>query len=67
MSYEAKVTRQGRTTIPKALRKEYKIKEGDTVIYIDLGDHLALLPISKNPLEALKALKIDVKGPIWKK
>ena len=52
MSYEAKVTRQGRTTIPKALRKEYKIKEGDTVIYIDLGDHLALLPISKNPLEA---------------
>jgi AbrB family looped-hinge helix DNA binding protein len=60
MAYEVKVTRQCQTTIPKAIRKKYKIDEGDSVIYIDLGDHVAMLPVSKHPLEDLKDLKVDV-------
>jgi bifunctional DNA-binding transcriptional regulator/antitoxin component of YhaV-PrlF toxin-antitoxin module len=59
MSYEVKVTRQCQTTILKAIRKEYKIDEGDSVIYIDLGDHVAMLPVTKHPLEDLKDLQID--------
>ena len=59
MSYEVKVTRQCQTTIPKAIRKEQKIDEGDSVIYIDLGDHVAMLPVTKHPLEDLKDLQID--------
>ena len=59
MAYEVKVTRQCQTTIPKAIRKKYKIDEGDSIIYIDLGDHVAMLPVTKHPLEDLKALQIN--------
>lgn len=38
MAYEVKVTRQCQTTIPSAIRKKYKIYEGDSIIYVDLGD-----------------------------
>jgi len=65
MAYEVKVTRQGQTTIPKALREKYRIKEGDTVIYIDLGDHIALLPSPKDPLKILAGLKIDVEETVY--
>ncbi|MCD6445114.1 AbrB/MazE/SpoVT family DNA-binding domain-containing protein [Candidatus Bathyarchaeota archaeon] len=65
MAYEVKVTRQGQTTIPKALREKYRIKEGDTVIYVDLGDHIALLPSPKDPLKILAGLKIDVEETVY--
>lgn len=61
MAYEVKVTRQCQTTIPHAIRKKYKIDEGDSVIYVDLGDHIAIVPVAKNPLKELKNLKVDVK------
>ena len=64
MSYEVKVTRQCQTTIPRAIRKKYGIDEGDSVIYIDLGDHIAIVPVSKHPIKALKDLKIDVKESV---
>jgi AbrB family looped-hinge helix DNA binding protein len=64
MSYEVKVTRQCQTTIPSAIRKKYKIDEGDSVIYVDLGDHIAIVPVSKHPLEDLKNLKIDVEESV---
>jgi AbrB family looped-hinge helix DNA binding protein len=60
MAYEVKVTRQCQTTIPKAIRKKYMISEGDKIIYIDLGDHVAILPVSKHPVKDLEDLKIDV-------
>ena len=60
MAYEVKVTRQCQTTIPSAIRKKYRIDEGDSIIYIDLGDHIAIVPVSKHPLKDLKNFKIDV-------
>jgi len=60
LSYETKVTRQGQTTIPKPLRDRYGIHEGDEVTYIDLGDHIAMIPVPKHPLETLKQLEIDI-------
>ena len=48
MVYEVKVTRRGRATIPKALRKKYGIKEGDKLIYQDLGDHVAVFPSTEH-------------------
>jgi len=44
MTYEAKVTRQFQTTIPKAISEKYGIDEGDSIIYVDLGDHVAIVP-----------------------
>ena len=60
MAYEVKVTRQGQTTIPKPLREKYMIDEGDRVVYVDLGDHLAVLPVPKDPVKALEDLRIEV-------
>jgi AbrB family looped-hinge helix DNA binding protein len=64
MAYEVKVTRQCQTTIPKAIRKKYKINEGDSIIYVDLGDHIAIVPVAKHPIKDLKNLKIDVKESV---
>ncbi len=64
MSYEVKVTRQCQTTIPRAIRKKYGIDEGDSIIYVDLGDHIAIVPVSKHPIKALKNFKIDVKESV---
>ncbi|MEA2089713.1 MAG: AbrB/MazE/SpoVT family DNA-binding domain-containing protein [Thermoproteota archaeon] len=64
MAHEVKVTRQGQTTIPKPLREKYGIKEGDGVIYIDLGDHIAVVPVPKQPLKLLEDLKLDVEDSV---
>jgi AbrB family looped-hinge helix DNA binding protein len=65
MAYEARVTRQGQTTIPKDLRDKYQIKEGDRIIYVDVGDHMALLPVPKEPLKVLEGLRLDVKDSVY--
>ncbi len=57
--YESRITRQGQTTIPKDLREKYGLEEGDEVTYIDLGSQIILLPKPKNPIEALKKIKIN--------
>jgi AbrB family looped-hinge helix DNA binding protein len=64
MAYEVKVTRQCQTTIPRAIRKKYKIDEGDSIIYVDLGDHIAIVPVSKHPVKDLKDFKIDAKQSV---
>jgi len=61
--YETKVTRQEQTTIPKPLRDKYGIKEGDEVVFIDLGDHMAVMPVPKHPLKVLDGL-VDVKESV---
>lgn len=64
MAYEVKVTRQCQTTIPKAIRKKYGIDEGDSIIYVDLGDHVAMVPVSKHPIKELKDFKIDAEESV---
>ena len=64
MAYEVKVTRQCQTTIPRAIRKKYNIDEGDSIIYVDLGDHIAIVPVPKHPIKDLKDFKIDVKQSV---
>lgn len=66
MAYEVKVTRQCQTTIPKAIRKKYGIDEGDNIIYVDLGDHIAIVPVSKHPMKDLKDFNIAVKESVAK-
>jgi len=66
MAFEVKVTRQGQTTIPKELRDRYRIKEGDKVLYIDVGGYMVVLPMSKDPLKELRSLRIRDQRPIAK-
>lgn len=65
LAYEVKVTRQGQTTIPKEIRDKYGIEEGDMVLYIDVGDHITLLPVPKDPLKILEGLRIEEKGSVY--
>lgn len=58
MAYEVKVTRQGQTTIPKELMDKYRIREGDRVLYIDVGGHMLMLPLPRDALKELQALRI---------
>jgi AbrB family looped-hinge helix DNA binding protein len=41
------VSQRGQITIPKALRKKYKINVGEKVLCVDSDDHISLLPISE--------------------
>jgi AbrB family looped-hinge helix DNA binding protein len=64
MSYETKVTRQGQTTIPKPLRDRYDIREGNVVTYLDLGDHIAVLPVPDDAVAVLESLGIKAKESV---
>lgn len=64
MAYEVKVTRRGQTTIPKELRDRYDIKEGDRVLYIDVGGYMVVLPLPKDSLKELQDLRIKDKRTI---
>ncbi len=64
MAYEVKMTRQGRTMIPKPLREKYDIKEGDKVTYIDLGDHIAVLSVPGDAIKVMESLGIEAKDSV---
>jgi AbrB family looped-hinge helix DNA binding protein len=64
MGYEGKVTRQGQITLPKKIRKRYLIKEGDRITYVDLGDHVVILPRNRDAVKTLLSLKIKTKESI---
>ncbi len=66
MDYEGKVTRQGQITLPKSMRKRYSIKEGDMITYVDLGDHIAILPKTKNAIKTLLSLKVKTGDSVQK-
>ena len=59
MNYESRITRQGKTIIPKDLREKYRLEKGDLLTYIDLGDRIMLLPQPRDPIEALKKISVD--------
>jgi len=64
MQYEGKVTRQGQITLPKRIRKRYSIREGDRVTYLDLGDHIIVLPRTRNAIKTLLSLKVKTRDSV---
>jgi len=48
-----RVGSHGEIVIKKELRKKYGIEPGQEVAEIDAGDHIVIIPISKNPLKKL--------------
>lgn len=56
---KARVTRNGQVTIPKAIRDQFKVKEGDTVIFEVKDGSVGLIFVDPNPLspEDAKAIR----------
>ena len=42
---------KGWVVIPQELRERYQLRKGDKVHFIDYGGVMAIVPVSKNPLE----------------
>lgn len=51
---ETSVTKKGQTNIPAAIRKRHHIEEGDRLAWLDDGEVIRIVPISADPLKALR-------------
>jgi AbrB family looped-hinge helix DNA binding protein len=51
---ETVVTKRGQTVIPAAIRRRYKIHEGDKLFWIDDGQTIQVVPVPADPIKALR-------------
>lgn len=56
---KARVTRNGQVTIPKAIRDQFTVKEGDTVVFEVKEGRVSLIFVDPDPLspEDAKAIR----------
>jgi AbrB family looped-hinge helix DNA binding protein len=48
------VTKRGQTVIPASIRKRYHIQEGDSLVWIDDGETIRVIPVAQDPIRALR-------------
>lgn len=48
------VTKRGQTVIPATIRRRYQIQEGDSLVWIDEGEVIRVIPIAHDPIRALR-------------
>ena len=51
---ETAVTKRGQTTIPASIRKRYQIREGDSLVWLDDGQSIKVVPVPADPIHALR-------------
>ena len=51
---ETTLTKRGQTAVPVEIRKRYKLKEGDTLAWIDDGKTIRVVFLPAEPVKALK-------------
>jgi AbrB family looped-hinge helix DNA binding protein len=47
----ARVRRRGQITLPQAIRKRLDLQEGDQILFLERGDEIVLLPLTKTLLD----------------
>ena len=48
------VTKRGQTVIPAAIRKRYHIEEGDSLVWLDDGATIRVVPVARDSIQALR-------------
>ncbi|MHB8763833.1 MAG: AbrB/MazE/SpoVT family DNA-binding domain-containing protein [Deferrisomatales bacterium] len=48
------VTKRGQTVIPAAIRRRYRIQEGDRIEWLDDGETIKVVPAPSDPVRALR-------------
>ncbi len=51
---QTSVTKRGQTVIPAPIRKRYQINEGDSLVWIDDGETIRVIPVAQDPIRALR-------------
>jgi AbrB family looped-hinge helix DNA binding protein len=51
---ESLVSKRWQTVIPAAIRRRHNIREGDTLEWIDDGETIRVVPITSDPVQALR-------------
>ncbi|MGH3998560.1 MAG: AbrB/MazE/SpoVT family DNA-binding domain-containing protein [Pseudonocardiaceae bacterium] len=48
------ITKRGQTVVPAPIRKRYHIGEGDSLVWIDDGETIRVVPVARDPIGALR-------------
>jgi AbrB family transcriptional regulator, stage V sporulation protein T len=64
MSYHAKLIKGGKIVIPAALRREYGLKEGDTIVLRSEGEKITVQSDEALMRELRARLKAGLKRPL---
>lgn len=48
------VTKRGQTVIPAPIRKGYQIQPGDTLVWLDDGQSIKVIPVPADSIRALR-------------
>lgn len=51
---KTKITRRWQTVIPADIRHRYQISEGDTLVWLDDGQMIRVVPVPAEPLATLR-------------
>lgn len=51
---QTSVTKRGQTVIPAQIRKRYDIQEGDSLVWIDDGETIRVVPVAQDAITALR-------------
>jgi AbrB family looped-hinge helix DNA binding protein len=47
----ARVRNRGQITLPRAIRKRFDLREGDQIVFLERGEEIVLLPLTKTLLD----------------